>query len=562
MVKVAEPLLDKPGTFRKTYNLYKSMSCPAFAYLDLQLDIVENLPKSQSTSNIDCSKYINYCQNLGCGQGHVCPTNNRPACNLSSMDKPKAFSTNCNKNIQRTIPKNDAALVATRERSSNAASSKSDGVDTVSKEDGSKAAISENNGSNVTRKGENGINPQFEHAAMACMPICCQPFHNPLSHAAAAWHPQENNNPCNFSAPCHPNWEGALHVGAAMNPFNPASICQPLYCPAVSCNPLNSPKTFADPIAQMCNVCGCPCPCPCGAPGQSPCPCLGGSCLPPPCNVPAKCLQNMTGYYYYPYGTWFCGPYHVKTAPTPCCGPVSPGGPCGPNPPNPGGPCGPCGIGPCGPCGPCCGPCGPCGPCCGPCGPCGCVPPFGCGPCCCGPCGPCGCVPCGGCPFFGPCTNCPCGPIPCGPVSPDGPIDPSKLAPPPSCAVPAAATTAKKANIDAVDCFCKASLAARAQDNKLKTEDEKPAKAPNTTPIYSNPNIIKGFPYNKIKPLPPIPMPNASVGARASATCFSTLISAKSISLDLKNTRNHTTKIRNVRKPHYIPVVKNKDAFS
>ncbi|XP_041968778.1 predicted GPI-anchored protein 58 isoform X1 [Aricia agestis] len=53
---------------------------------------------------------------------------------------------------------------------------------------------------------------------------------------------------------------------------------------------------------------GCPCPSPCG-----PCGCPKGcGCLPPPCNLPPKCIQYMTGYYYYPYGTWFAGPYHVQ----------------------------------------------------------------------------------------------------------------------------------------------------------------------------------------------------------------------------------------------------------
>lgn len=74
------------------------------------------------------------------------------------------------------------------------------------------------------------------------------------------------------------------------------------------------------------------------------CPCAPCSCLPPPCNTPPKCIQYMTGYYYYPYGTWFCGPYHVSTgACGPCSGPIKPGGPCGPSPPCPCGPCGPCG---------------------------------------------------------------------------------------------------------------------------------------------------------------------------------------------------------------------------
>ncbi|XP_045530503.1 uncharacterized protein LOC123718139 isoform X1 [Pieris brassicae] len=81
------------------------------------------------------------------------------------------------------------------------------------------------------------------------------------------------------------------------------------------------------------------------------------SCLPPPCDCPPKCIQYMTGYYYYPYGTWFCGPYHVTGTCTPCGGPVTTGGPCGPGGPCPGTPCGLPGIGPC--------KCGPCLPCCG-----------------------------------------------------------------------------------------------------------------------------------------------------------------------------------------------------
>lgn len=93
----------------------------------------------------------------------------------------------------------------------------------------------------------------------------------------------------------------------------------------------------SEAMKQISAVCGC-CGCSCGPCGLR----CGGCCsLPPPCNTPAKCLQCMTGYYYYPYGNWFCGPYHVKG--TCSGGPVSPGGPCGPNPPNPDGPCGPCG---------------------------------------------------------------------------------------------------------------------------------------------------------------------------------------------------------------------------
>lgn len=88
-------------------------------------------------------------------------------------------------------------------------------------------------------------------------------------------------------------------------------------------------------------VCACPSPCP------------NNCCLPPPCNTPPKCIKYMTGYYYYPYGTWFCGPYHVATGPCgPCTGPVTPSGPCGPS-----NPCAPPGCGPCGPLS-CCGVCG------------------------------------------------------------------------------------------------------------------------------------------------------------------------------------------------------------
>lgn len=75
-------------------------------------------------------------------------------------------------------------------------------------------------------------------------------------------------------------------------------------------------------------------------------------CLPPPCNTPAKCIQYMTGYYYYPYGTWFCGPYHVSTGSCPCSGPVKPSGPC------PGVPCAPVCCKPLS----CCGVCGVGGP--------------------------------------------------------------------------------------------------------------------------------------------------------------------------------------------------------
>uniref|UniRef100_A0A2A4K570 Uncharacterized protein n=1 Tax=Heliothis virescens TaxID=7102 RepID=A0A2A4K570_HELVI len=87
-------------------------------------------------------------------------------------------------------------------------------------------------------------------------------------------------------------------------------------------------NSFDKTCPPPCN-CGCPCPFPCG-----PCGCPNGcNCLPPPCNQPPKCIQYMTGYYYYPYGFWFCGPYHVSgtctpvgpcAAPCPSCPPPCP----------------------------------------------------------------------------------------------------------------------------------------------------------------------------------------------------------------------------------------------
>lgn len=90
-------------------------------------------------------------------------------------------------------------------------------------------------------------------------------------------------------------------------------------------------------VKNIGSVCACPSP---------------NCCLPPPCNTPAKCIQYMTGYYYYPYGTWFCGPYHVSTGSCPCSGPVKPSGPC------PGVPCAPVCCKPLS----CCGVCGVGGP--------------------------------------------------------------------------------------------------------------------------------------------------------------------------------------------------------
>lgn len=75
----------------------------------------------------------------------------------------------------------------------------------------------------------------------------------------------------------------------------------------------NNPKA----ALSVAFACKCPCPFPCGPCGNS----CGCCCLPPPCNTPPKCIQYMTGYYYYPYGFWFCGPYHVQGLcyPVNCC---------------------------------------------------------------------------------------------------------------------------------------------------------------------------------------------------------------------------------------------------
>ncbi|XP_063632183.1 keratin-associated protein 10-11-like isoform X2 [Cydia splendana] len=128
-----------------------------------------------------------------------------------------------------------------------------------------------------------------------------------------------------------------------------ASAACPCPCPCGPC---------CSPCGPCCSPCG-PCCSPCG-PCCSPCgPCCGnmadcncGRLLPPPCNTPPRCIQYMQGYYYYPYGTWFCGPYHVCTGGVPTPGPVCPGTSCGIAPPNPNAFCGQC---PCSPCGACCG---------------------------------------------------------------------------------------------------------------------------------------------------------------------------------------------------------------
>lgn len=58
-------------------------------------------------------------------------------------------------------------------------------------------------------------------------------------------------------------------------------------------------------------------------PSETCTPCCGSS-LPPPSNTPPKCIQYVTGYYYYPYGYWFCGPYHVSTNCNATCPPSIP----------------------------------------------------------------------------------------------------------------------------------------------------------------------------------------------------------------------------------------------
>ncbi|CAH2101546.1 unnamed protein product [Euphydryas editha] len=94
----------------------------------------------------------------------------------------------------------------------------------------------------------------------------------------------------------------------------------------------NAKEKSSSAVKNLGSVCACPSP---------------NCCLPPPCNTPPKCLQYMTGYYYYPYGTWFCGPYHVSTGSCPCSGPVKPcpGDPCAPICCKPLSCCGVCGVG-------------------------------------------------------------------------------------------------------------------------------------------------------------------------------------------------------------------------
>ncbi|PZC71212.1 hypothetical protein B5X24_HaOG213924 [Helicoverpa armigera] len=135
------------------------------------------------------------------------------------------------------------------------------------------------------------------------------------------------------------NHEHGQHYAAAQ--YKVSQNYYRSYCTPVGPCAAPAAQSTAQMLQQLGNVCACPCPCPCPCPCSCPGPCKCGCCLPAPCNTPPRCIQYMTGYYYYPYGFWFCGPYHVTGTCVPG-GPVSPGGPCQPCAPNPGGPCGPC----------------------------------------------------------------------------------------------------------------------------------------------------------------------------------------------------------------------------
>lgn len=136
------------------------------------------------------------------------------------------------------------------------------------------------------------------------------------------------NRPCRTSLRCSrscPNLIPRAKVYVPLRHFSPCKtkpVCDKAKNPPsfVGC----SGKSAANIAGTIAAACKCPCPFPCGPCGN----CCGCNCLPPPCNTPPKCIQYMTGYYYYPYGFWFCGPYHVSG----CCCPVGPccGGPCGP----------------------------------------------------------------------------------------------------------------------------------------------------------------------------------------------------------------------------------------
>lgn len=115
----------------------------------------------------------------------------------------------------------------------------------------------------------------------------------------------------------------------------PLTLCTPYTMLSLPpCSQMLASRTFSSSVnctAKRSYTCKCGCPLPCGPFG------CGCGCLPPPCNQPPKCVQFMTGYYYYPYGWWFCGPYHVSGT---CC-PVAGSSACDSGCPGPKG-CPPC----------------------------------------------------------------------------------------------------------------------------------------------------------------------------------------------------------------------------
>lgn len=128
--------------------------------------------------------------------------------------------------------------------------------------------------------------------------------------------PRKTSLCCSMSCP---NLVPRAKVYVPLRHYSPCRtkpVCDEVKSSSAGC--CNRPSAnIAGTIAAACK---CPCPFPCGPCGN----CCGCNCLPPPCNTPPKCIQYMTGYYYYPYGFWFCGPYHVSG----CCCPVGPCGGC------------------------------------------------------------------------------------------------------------------------------------------------------------------------------------------------------------------------------------------
>lgn len=130
--------------------------------------------------------------------------------------------------------------------------------------------------------------------------------------------PRKTSLRCSTSCP---NLMSRAKVYAPLRHYSPIRtepVCDEAKTSVSSVGPPS--KSTADMARRIVFACKCPCPFPCGPYGN----CCGCNCLPPPCNTPPKCIQYMTGYYYYPYGFWFCGPYHV----TGLCNPVGPCGKC------------------------------------------------------------------------------------------------------------------------------------------------------------------------------------------------------------------------------------------